>query len=349
MRIALVAPPFLPIPPRAYGGTEKIVASIADGLVSHGHDVTLFASGDSKTKAKLVSILPKSLGIKAIVKDSALVPLLEYNECVKREKEFDIIHSHAEYLGLFALNKAKTPVVHTWHGSYYEGETTEEKRKVLKEFKTSNFITISDNQRGGIPELNYIATVYNGIDVSKYSFSDSKEGKYLLWVGRMAKEKGPLDAIRTAKKLNIPLILIGAIDVFEQDYFNKVIKPEINTKLITFISEETAPEKLNEFYKNAICTLFPISWHEPFGLVIIESMASGTPVVAYDMGSISEILRNGLNGYYVDRYSGIQGLADAVKKIGGIDRRSCRQYIEENFSVSRMVDNYEKVYAKLLQ
>ena len=348
MRIAIVAPPYLPVPPVGYGGTEKIVSLLTEGIVENGHDVTLFASGDSHTKAKLVSIFPKSLGNSGFAKSSALLPLLQYRECVLRQDEFDIIHNHTQYLGLFTFEFAKPKVVHTWHGSFYKDETTEEKRLVLKKFKNSNFISISNNQREAMPELNFVKTVYNAIDVSEYFFSESPKGPYLLWLGRITEKKGPLEAIKTAKELNMPLVMSGAIDPIDQEYFDSAIKPELNTKLITFYSELKDIADIRKLYQNAFCTLYPISWHEPFGLVMVESMACGTPVIAYNIGSVPEIITDGKTGFVVDPALEIEGLKDAVKRIGQIKRIDCRKDVEARFSKERMTKDYIEAYKKLL-
>ncbi|MBF8249794.1 MAG: hypothetical protein HW400_395 [Candidatus Levybacteria bacterium] len=349
MRIAVVAPPYLPVPPIGYGGTERIVSLLTEGLVENGHDVTLFASGDSRTKAKLVSIFPQALGNNGFQKGSALLPLLQYRECLVRQDDFDIIHSNVQYLGLFTFEKAKPKVVHTWHGSFYKEEVTEEKRLVLEKFKKSNFISISNNQREAMPELNYIQTVYNAIDISDYSFADFPKDPYLLWLGRITEKKGPLEAIKVAKELNMPLVMSGAIDPIDQEYFDSVIKPELNTKLITFYQELKKVEEVRSLYQNALCTLYPISWHEPFGLVMVESMACGTPVIAYKIGSVPEIVTEGKTGFVVDPPAGIEGLKEAVKKIVQIKRSDCRAEAETRFSKERMTKDYLEVYKKLLE
>lgn len=349
MRIAVVAPPYLSVPPVGYGGTERIVSLLTEGLVENGHDVTLFASGDSQTKAKLASIFPKALGNSGFAKASALLPLLQYRECLMRQDDFDIIHNHAQYLGLFTFEKTRPKTVHTWHGSFYKDETPEEKRLVLEKFKNSNFISISNNQREAMPELNYVKTVYNAINVSEYSFVESPKDTYLLWFGRITEKKGPLEAIKIAKELNMPLIMCGVIDPIDQEYFDSVIKPELNTKLITFYPELKKAEEVNKLYQNALCTLYPISWHEPFGLVMVESMACGTPVVAYKIGSVPEIVTDGKTGFVVDPELGVKGLADAVKKIDQINRLDCRRDVETRFSKERMTKDYIEVYEKLLE
>jgi glycosyltransferase involved in cell wall biosynthesis len=346
MRIGLLAPPYLPVPPAGYGGTEKIVSLLADGLVEKGHEVTLFASGDSHTKANLISIFPKALGNSGLNKGDALLPLLHYHECAKRADTFDIIHSHAQYLGLFGLSGVHgTPVIHTWHGSYYEGEVPDEKRKVLEAFADNHFITISDNQRGGMPNLHYVKTVYNGIDLSLYPFCEKPNGEYLLWVGRIVEKKGPLPAIQAAKKLGMRLILAAAVDPVDQAYFDSVIRPEVDHEHISFTGEVNH-DQMVDLYRNAKATLFPISWHEPFGLVLVESMASGTPVVAYKAGSVPEIVEDGKTGFIVDS---VDGLVDSVKKIGDIDRATCRKHVEDHFSKEKMVEGYEQAYELVIK
>lgn len=349
MRIAVVAPPYLPVPPVGYGGTERIISLLTEGLVENGHDVTLFATGDSHTKAKLVSIFPKALGNSGFAKASELLPLLQYRECVLRQDEFDIIHSNAQYLGLFTFEHMRPKVAHTWHGSFYKGEVPEEKRMVLQTFKNSNFISISNNQREAMPTLNFVQTVYNAIDTSDYPFVESPKDSYLLWLGRITEKKGPLEAIKVAKELNMPLVMSGAIDPIDQEYFDSVIKPELNTKLINFYSELKDMGEIRKLYQNAICTLYPISWHEPFGLVMAESMACGTPVVAYKIGSVPEIITDGKTGFVVDPSDGIEGLKSAVKKIAQIKRSDCRKDVEARFSKERMTKDYIEAYKKLLE
>jgi len=347
MKIALIAPPWLSVPPVGYGGTEIIVHHLTEGLVKCGHEVTLFASGDSKTSAKLVSVFPKALGNSGEIKSDPLKPLLSYIDCFERAGEFDVIHNHAQYYAMFLAGLVKTPVVHTLHGSFAKEYTPEGKILTLRRFKNNNFVSISNFQRNDMPDLNYIATVYNGIDTSEIEFSD-KKGDYLFWMGRITEKKGPVDAIKVAKKLGMRLKMAAVIDSNQEDYFEKEVKPLIDNKLITFEGEVTRKGK-SDLLKNAFCTLFPIHWEEPFGLVMAESMAGGTPVIAYDRGSVREVVKDKKTGFIVEEGEGIEGLAEAVKKIDKINRQECRDYVEENFSVGKMVDGYEKVYSSLVR
>lgn len=345
LKIAILAPPYLPVPPPLYGGTEKIVSLLTEGLVARGHDVTLFASGDSHTTAKLSSIYPKALGNSGLTKDDHEKPLAHYHECYRRASEFDIIHSHGQYVSLPEAEGLEVPVVFTWHGSFYPGESPEEKRETLRRYKHLNYISISNNQRGGLPELNFVATVYNALDISEYAVGESSD--YLLWIGRMSPKKGALEAIEIAKRTGIRLEMAAAIDPVDHYFFEEVIKPRIDGINVIYHGE-IGHDALAELYGGAIATLYPISWHEPFGLVMAESMVCGTPVVAYNIGSVPEIVRDGVTGFVIDPSEGVDGMVAAVNKIGNINRSVCRKHVEEHFSEVRMVSDYEAVYRKII-
>ncbi len=361
MRIAVLAPPYLPVPPLLYGGTEKIVSLLTEGLVAKGHDVTLFASGDSKTTATLSSIFPKALGNSGLTKGDIERPLAHYHACYARASEFDVIHSHGQYLTYPEAVGIKTPVVFTLHGSFYQGETTREKRALLQAYKNLNFISISNNQREGMSNLNYVATVYNALDLEEYKGDWGTKGntgsrgeEYLLWVGRMSPKKGAYEAIIAAKQVGIRLEMAAAIDPIDRKYFEEKIKPLIDGDTVIFHGE-IGHDALVELYGGAIATLYPISWHEPFGLVMTESMACGTPVIAYNRGSVSEIVRDGVTGFIVEEKGdkgtmgdwGVEGLVKAIGRIGEIDRAYCRKYVEKYFSKERMVSEYIEVYKNL--
>lgn len=346
MRIALLAPPYLPVPPKGYGGTEKIVSLLAEGLVASGHDVTLFATGDSETRAKLVSYYPAALGNSGFKKGDALEPLLQYEHCYRQAEQFDIIHSHGQYLSMFGARNLGTPVVFTWHGSFYAGEVPEEKRNALRMFADLPIISISNNQRQGLPELNFLATVYNSLDISEYPFVGNPTGDYLLWIGRMSPKKGALEAIWAANKLGMRLEMAAAIDPIDAAYFESEVKPHVDGKHVIFHGE-MGHKKVIELYGNARAVLYPISWHEPFGLVMIEAMASGTPVVTYDIGSAAEVVEDGVTGFVVQPTAGIDALIHAVGRVGQIDRAACRRRVEKLFVKEKMVEGYERAYEKL--
>ncbi len=343
MKIAVLAPPYLPVPPIGYGGVEKVIYCLTEGLAKKGHEVTLFASGDSKTSAILSSTFPQAIGNSGEIKNKPILPLLQYIDCFSRSSEFDLIHNHAEHLAMFLADLVKTPVVHTMHSTLVEEETIPEKRLALQRFKNHNFVSISDSQKEGLPDLNWIGTVYNGVNLADFPFSPAK-GDYLLWLGRVTRKKGPLEAIKVAKTLAMKLKMVGVVDPVEKDFFENEVKPLVDGKEIEFIGE-LDKEKIAEVYSHAYCTLYPISWHEPFGLVMIESMATGTPVVAYNFGSVPEIIKDGKTGFVV---KDADKMIEAVKKAGQIKRIDCRKRVEDKFSAERMVEGYEKVYKKVI-
>jgi len=339
MKIALLAPPYLPVPPVGYGGTERIVAALADGLVDRGHDVTLFASGDSHTRARLHPIVPKAIGNSGEIKNKPLIPLLAYTTCFSRASEFEIIHNHAQYLAMFLAQFSPVPVVHTLHGSIYQGEVPLEKRNVLMQFARQGFISISNDQRKALPQLNWIATVYNGINLSEFTFVD-RAGNYLLWVGRVTAKKGALEAIKVAHAVGLPLKMAGVVDPIDRPFYEREILPYIKGGSVEFIGELNAEGK-SRLYGGAIATVYPISWHEPFGLVMAESMACGTPVVATRWGSVPEIVADGVTGFVVDTF---EELVLAVKKVGMIKRFACRARVEAHFTIQKMIEGYVAAY-----
>jgi len=294
LKIAQLVLPWIALPPKGYGGTERIVSWLTEGLVRRGHEVTLFASGDSQTSAKLSSIVPKALTLQTDVHSTIsanLYPLCHVANCFQRAKEFDIIHSHAQYLALPFSAICQTPTVHTFHRKF---KGLEDEEFMVKFFKNENFISISDNQREF--GLNFVATVYNGIPVEDFEFKGAV-GDYLFWAGRAIDKKGPLEAIKVAKATGIPLKMAGIAT--ESDFYYQKIKPQIDGQLISWVGEQDHLGMVN-LYQNALATLFPVKWREPFGLIPIESMACGTPVVVYANGAVAEVVRDGATGFVVD-------------------------------------------------
>ena len=343
LKIAQLVLPWIPLPPPGYAGTEWIVYWLTEELVRRGHQVTLFSVGESKTKARLSYLFKKAFGLQPDVMKtlkSSFYPWMHVASCFERQDEFDIIHSHAQFLALPFAAASKTPSLHTFHRIFkFESKDDQD---LLKHYGWLNFTSISNSQR--IPGINFIATVYNGIPVQKFKFSPKGKG-YLLWIGRIIDKKGPKETIMVAKKLKMKLIMIGKIT--QPEYFKKEIKPEIDGKLIKYLGE--LPQKrLVKYYADAYCTLFPIKWNEPFGLVPIESMACGTPVVAFRNGAARETILDKKTGFLIKEKEGINGLVEAVKNIDSIKRENCRKWVEKKFSVKKMVDDYEKVYYKIL-
>lgn len=340
MRIAQVAPLWERVPPVTYGGTELVVGLLTDELVRRGHEVTLFASGDSITLARLEPIHPCAMRQDPSLKEYAVCEALELAQVYKRASEFDIIHSHVGYSSLPLAQLVKTPTVHTLHGIF-----TPDNVKIFTYFQQQPYVSISKSQRQALPELNYVATIYNGINVASYQFyPQPQQPPYLAFLGRFSPEKGPHHAIEIAKRTGLPLRMAGKVDVVDKDYFETAIKPHIDGKQIEFLGEVNHSQK-NKLLGGAVATLFPITWREPFGLVMTESMATGTPVIAMALGSAPEIIVQGKTGFLCQS---VDECVMALDRVSEIDRRACRQHVEQNFSVKSMVDGYEAVYRQIV-
>ncbi|MBE9050444.1 glycosyltransferase family 4 protein [Nostocales cyanobacterium LEGE 11386] len=340
MRIAQIAPLWERVPPPAYGGIELVVGLLTDELVRRGHEVTLFASGDSISSAKLVSVHPRALRLDATIQDGSIYDMLNLASVYERAEEFDIIHAHTGYGALAYANLVTTPTVHTLHGIF-----TPDNEKMFRFGKNQPYISISHAQREPRLALNYVATVYNGIDVSSYKFhAQPEDPPYLAFLGRISPEKGAHLAIEIAKQAGWRLKIAGKVDVVDVEYFEKEIKPQIDSKQIEYLGEANHAQK-NALMGGAVATLFPITWREPFGLVMIESMASGTPVIAMKMGSTVEVIDHGKTGFLCDN---IQECISAIEQVTQLDRYGCRQHIENFFSTRQMVDGYEAVYQQII-
>ncbi len=340
MRIAQIAPLWEQVPPVAYGGTELIVSLLTDELVLRGHEVTLFASRDSQTLGQLEPCCPIALRGKASPVEQSVYQTLQLNKIFAHADEFDLIHSHVDQAVFPYVNLVKTPVLHTTHGiisSYSE--------PLWLDAYQQNFVSISNSQRCKDFSLNYLATIYNGIDVSRFPFhSQPEDPPYLAFLGRISPEKGVHLAIEIALSLGWHLKIAGKVDPVDVDFFEQEVRPFIDGQQIEFLGEANHQQKCL-LLGGAIATLFPITWQEPFGLVMAESMAVGTPVIAIAMGSTKEVIEDGKTGFLC---SSIEECIDSVSRLGEIDRQACRDHVVANFSVERMVDDYEAVYDKLL-
>lgn len=340
MRIAQIAPAWLPVPPPGYGGIELVVAYLSDGLAERGHDVTLFACGGSRTKAKLVTYYDKPSHTDELLTDP-LRELPHVLNAYNRAAEFDIIHDHSFPVGTtIGAFLSSPPVVHTMHGP-----TEDDRQRELYTLLGNriDLVSISNYQRRGAPDLNYVGTVYNGIDLNAYSFRETKDD-YLLFLGRMSPQKGAHLAAEVARRLGRRLILATKmVEPGEKSYFDSEVKPRL-TNRVEVLGEITLAEKV-ELYANAACTLMPIQWPEPFGLVMTESMACGTPVVAFRHGSVPEIIEPGVNGFIADE---IDEFASFVERSGEIKSSECRRVVEEKFSTDAMVRGYEAIYTQSL-
>lgn len=352
LRIAILVLPWIPLPPPGYAGTERIVYYLTEGLVKKGHDVTLFSVGESKTSAKSEYIFEKAMGLQENVMQalkSSFYPLLHVANCFEKQDNFEIIHSHAQFLALPFAAVSKTPSLHTFHRVF--NFQAQDETDLVAKYSKLNFTSISNSQR--IPGINFIATVYNGVDTSLYKPAENPKRNYLFWAGRIIDKKGPEEAIEIAKRLQTPLIMAGKVT--EQEYFEKKIKPFIDGKLITHF-DDISPEKMVELFQNASLTLVPIKWNEPFGLIPVESMACGTPVVNYANGGVKETMIDGKTGFSVEESKGVEELINKTKQIISLSKEdyknmciNSRNHVVENFSIEKMADGYEKVYYKILE
>jgi len=341
LKIAQLVLPWIPLPPPKYAGTEWVVYWLTEELVKRGHKVSLFTVEESKTKAKKEFLFKKAFGLQkdvmATLKNS-FYPLMHVANCFT--KEFDIIHSHAQFLGLPFAAVSKTPSIHTFHRQFKFEKKDD--LDLVKHYKNLNFTSISNAQR--IKGINFIKTVYNGIPIEKFKYSKTAEN-YLLWVGRIVDKKGPKEAILTAKKLNLALIIAGKIT--DRAYFNKRLKPLIKGK-IKYVGE-LPQAKLVPLYRKAKALLCPVKWNEPFGLTAVEAMACGAPVIAFKNGGLKETILNNKTGFLIPEKKGVKGLAEAVKNIGKIKRVDCRKRVEKYFTVQKMTTEYEKLYYRIVK
>ncbi|HDJ30421.1 MAG TPA: glycosyltransferase family 4 protein [bacterium] len=358
LKIAQIAPLWVSIPPEKYGGIERIVYYLSEELVKRGHKVTLFASGDSKTKAKLVSVYPRALKKDNIPWTDPFWNLENLSVAFRSANQFDIVHSHLDLWALFFQELTKTPVVHTFHNPLYTSSITAPERLPtrLKMFQIHRNTTfgcfISKSQRKLCPvKFPHNWVVYNGIDLSQYKFYPQGD-EYFAWIARIDPYKGIENAILAAEKAGVKLLLAGRLDKSRRDYFKTKIKPHLGRK-IKYVGE-LSQEELPEFYGRAKAILYPIEWHEPFGLIMTEAMACGTPVIAFDRGSVSEVIKDKKTGFVVPMLDkkgkkNINGIVKAIHEIETIKREDCRKWVEKKFTYQKMTDRYEEVYYKAIE
>jgi glycosyltransferase involved in cell wall biosynthesis len=340
MRIAQVAPLYESVPPKLYGGTERVVSWLTEELVRLGHDVTLFASGDSLTTARLVPPCKKALRLDSNCVDQLAHHVLMLDQVFSEKENFDLIHFHVDYLHFPFSRRQEIAHVTTLHGRLDLPDLV----PLYRHFRDMPVISISDAQRKPLPWANWHGTVHHGLPPESFSLGGGKGG-YLAFLGRTSPEKGLDQAIEIAKRAEMPLKIAAKIDRVDVEYFQTVIKPLLNHPLIEFIGEVGYPEK-NVFLGNAAALLFPINWREPFGLVMIEAMACGTPVIAYPRGSVPEVVQERVTGFVVpDLESAVQ----AVKRLVEIDRKKCRRHFEQHFNAERMSREYFNIYQRLVR
>ena len=338
MRIAQIAPLAESVPPKLYGGTERVVAWLVDELVNLGHKVTLFASGDSLTGAELIPVCPRALRLGRPRSDPMAIQAALMEEVACRANDFDLIHAHIDWLHLPLLSRLGVPFLTTCHGRLDLPLFPE----VIRRFPKAAFVSISENQRIPLPEANWIGTIYHGLPLGllRPSF---EPGSYLAFLGRLTAEKGPEPAIRIARAVGMPLQIAAKVPRGETTYFRECIEPQVDGKQVRLIGEVNDHAKQG-FLAAAAALLFPIDWPEPFGLVMIEAMACGTPVIAFRSGSVPEVIDHGITGFVVsDEQEAIQ----AIGRLGELDRRRIRAQFEKRFTSPRMAEEYLKHYAAL--
>ena len=335
LRIGLLAPVWFRVPPRGYGGIEWVVSLLADGLVAAGHDVTLFASGDSRSSAKLEWVFERA---PSQLIGQSLAELHHALHCYERAEEFDVVNDHSGLVAAALGASVSTPVLHTVHGPL-DAEGGVIYAQIARASPDVRFISLSMNQRRPRPDLPWVANIPNAIDLSLYPCRPHL-GEYLLFVGRMSPDKGAHRAIAVAMEMGLPLKLAGKTrEPAERKYFAELVEPHL-VDGIEYLGEVTHGEKV-ELLQNARATLFPIAWEEPFGLVMVESMACGTPVIATRRGAVPEVIEDGRSGIVVDHY---REMPAAIEQAEELDPTACRRYVEERFAPERMVSDYVAAY-----
>ena len=338
MRIAQLAPLYERVPPELYGGTERVISVLTEELVRRGHEVTLFASGDSETSARLVPVVPRGLRL-AGVRDPMPAALLALGLAYDRAADFDVIHSHLDYPTLPFAHRSPTPSVITCHGRLDLLHT----HAIFEAFRDAHLVSISDNQRRLLPHWHWAGTVYNGIDLANFTFHP-RPGDYLAFLGRIAPEKGIEDAITVATLAGMPLKIAAKVDPADAAYYRDVIRPLLDHPLVEYVGEVNEREK-DAFLGGAHALLFPIRWPEPFGMVMVEAMATGTPVIAGRFGSVPEVVTDGVTGFIGDS---LEEMVLAIRRLDELDRAACRAAVESRFSAQAMADGYERVYRAVL-
>jgi glycosyltransferase involved in cell wall biosynthesis len=338
MRIAQVSPLYESVPPKSYGGTERVVSYLTEELVGQGHDVTLFASGDSVTRARLMATSPRSLRLDPTCVDQLAHHMLMLEQVMRQVREFDVIHFHIDYLHYPLSRRHDTPQLTTLHGRLDLPDLA----PLYREFDDMPVVSISDAQRTPLRMANWLATVHHGLPDDLYTYRE-EPGQYLLFLGRISPEKRLDRAIRIAQRAGMPLKIAAKVDAVDREYFAQVIRPLLDGPHVEYLGEAGDQEK-DALLGQAHALLFPIDWPEPFGLVMIEALACGTPVVAYRCGSVPEVLEDGVSGFVVDT---MDEAVRAVERVPTLSRRRCREAFEHRFTARRMAGEYVALYEYL--
>jgi glycosyltransferase involved in cell wall biosynthesis len=338
MRIAQVSPLMESVPPRRYGGTERVVAYLTEALIDQGHEVTLFASGDSRTRARLVAPCPRSLRLDPDCRDRLAHHVLMLEQVLAAAHRFDVIHFHLDFIHFPLARRLGLKQVTTLHGRLDMSDLV----ALYREFRELPLVSISNAQRQPLAWANWMATLHHGLPEDLYTFHPGP-GRYLAFLGRMAPEKGVEPAIRIAQELDLPLRIAAKVGRDDRPYFERVVRPLLEDPRVEFIGEISDREK-NAFLGDAMALLFPIDWPEPFGLVMIEAMACGTPVLGFRRGSVPELVEDGVTGYVVED---LRGAVAVGARLDRLDRVRCRQSFEERFTARRMARDYVELYQRL--
>lgn len=340
MRIAQIAPLFESVPPKLYGGTERVVSFLTEELVRGGHDVTLFASGDSVTSARLIAGSRCALRLDGTSVDYLASQILQLETVYAYAGEFDVLHFHVDYLHYPFTRRHGARHVTTLHGRLDIPELV----PLYHEYKEMPVISISSSQREPLPHANWIASVHHGLPRNLFRFQP-EPGRYFAFIGRISQEKRVDRAIEIAKRLEIPLKIAAKVDPVDQQYFESAIEPLLDHRIVEFVGEIGEHEK-QEFLGNAVALLFPIDWPEPFGLVMIEALACGTPVVAYAHGAVPEVIEDGRTGFVV---TNLEEAVESARKTPSLSRAGCREEFERRFTADRMARDYAAIYASLIE
>src|SRR5262245_46672768 len=340
MRIAQVAPLAESVPPKLYGGTERVVAWLTDELVALGHEVTLFASGGSSTRASLAPVISQAIRLSRPRRDPMVAYAAQLDRMIEAISQFDVVHCHTDWLHLPILARSAVPYLTTLHNRL----DTPDLPELIKRFPSAPLVSISNHQRQPLAKANWLATIYHGMpsDLLQPSY---RPGTYLAFLGRLTKEKGPEVAIRLARAAKMPLHMAAKIPRAETRYYQERLKPLIDGEQIRLVGELNDASKA-DLLRNAAALLFPIDWPEPFGLVMIEAMACGTPVVAFRRGSVPEVIDDGITGFVVDTE---EAAIAAIERSATLDRRRIRATFERRFTARRMAQDYLRSYESLLQ
>jgi glycosyltransferase involved in cell wall biosynthesis len=340
LRIAQVSPLYESVPPKLYGGTERVVYNLTEELIRQGHQVTLFASGDSVTSARLIAPVKEALRLNSACEDPLAPHIVQMHEVMKRADAFDIIHFHTDYLHYPLSQLSGMPHVTTLHGRL----DLPELQLIYNSFPNQPVVSISNSQRKPLPQANFVGTVYHGLPPNLFATGEG-DGGYLAFLGRISPEKGCDRAIEMAIASGLPIKIAAKIDKADREYYQSRIKHLFDHPLVEYIGEINEKQK-QDFLGNALALLFPINWCEPFGMVLIEALACGTPVIAWKMGSVPEIVEHGVSGYIIENQ---EEALEAIKNIHRISRHAVRTAFERRFTACRMAQDYLAIYKHLIR